>query len=506
MLFRYTVILLTFITLISCNKTDNNSIVLDADKELFSFQFDQNTNEGFLSETISGVVEENTIRVIIPEIIDTKNLVATFEFVGQSVYVGDELQESEVTANDFSKPIVYEVHAEDGSVAAYNIKLTFLPDVKSEVPHLYIQTDDNIPVTSKDDYIGATIQIDGKGVYDDFEGTTEIRGRGNDSWNFPKKPYRIKLDSKAALLGMLPEKSWILRSNYRAESLMLDAVGFRMAALLDMPYTHNAVPVDVTVNGEFMGSYMFTEQKQVKSNRINVVDDGLYLVLDTYMNKPPGIFYSDSFELPVMSRYPKLENYPVTEVAGELAKIKAEFHAMEAPIADDSFPDNDYLDYLDIEELVNYMIVYNLSLNREINHPKSTYMHKHKEGKFKMGPVWDFDWGFGYNPNSNTHFNNPQQALLEGGNSMKGDVFFSRLMQDPAVQSLYKQRWQMFKAEKYPELISYILDYSETISGSYDLDYALWGEGVGSAEEAAQQLIQWLDQRVQYIDSNVANF
>lgn len=504
MFFRFSILILFSVFFISCNQYDNGPIHLDDEKELISFQFEQEFNSS-LSETVVGVIHGSTIRLTIPDVIDTKSLIATFEYEGEAIYVNDELQESGITQNDFSKPIIYEVHAENGSVKTYDIKVILLPDVQSKVPHIYINTDENAPIDSKEEYVWADIEIEGKGVYDDFQGRTKIRGRGNDSWNQPKKPYKLKLDAKASLLGLLPEKKWILRSNYRAESLMLDAVAFRMASLLDMPYTQHAIPVDITINGEYVGSYIFTEQKEAKENRINVVDGGLYLNLDVYMHKPPGLFYSDYFDLPVMIRYPKLDEVSPTELASELSRIKSDFHIMEEPIADNSFPDNNYLDNIDIDEFVNYMIVYNLSLNQEINHPKSTYMHKHKDGKYKMGPVWDFDWAFGYNSQTNTHFNNPNQSLLLGGD-MIGDVFFSRIMEDPVVQTRYKERWEEFKNEKYAELITYIMDYAETISESYDLDYAVWGQGVGSADLAAQQLIDWLDQRVQYMDAYVADF
>jgi len=46
------------------------------------------------------------------------------------------------------------------------------------------------------------IVIDGKGQYKNYEGETNIRGRGNDSWGQPKKPYRLKLVEKAPLFGL----------------------------------------------------------------------------------------------------------------------------------------------------------------------------------------------------------------------------------------------------------------------------------------------------------------
>lgn len=502
MISRFLFLIVNVIFIISCNTNDNDTIRND-DKELLSFQIEADINSKYISETIIGSVKDNTIRLVVPEVIDKTKLIATFEFVGKSVYVNDVEQKSRSSSNDLSKPVFYEVYAEDESVEVYDIQVVTLPSVQSNVPHLYIETDNRQPIDSKENYIHANLTIEGKGVYDDYQGRTKIRGRGNDSWNQPKKPYKLKLDDKVSLLGLLPEKKWILRSNYRGESLMLDAIGFRIAALLGMPYTNHAIPVDVTVNGQYQGSYMFTEQKEAKPNRINVVDGGKYLDLDSYMNKPPGQFYSDYYELPVMVRYPSFKELSPSDAQRELELIKADFHNMEKTIADESFPNNNFLDYFEALDFVNYMIVYHLTLNREINHPKSTYMHKHKGGKYKMGPVWDFDWGFGYNSQLDTHFNTPEQNLFVDSD-MPGKVFFTRLLEDATIQNLYRKQWQDFKENSYPELIDYIESYANTIQESYALDYAIWEQGVGSSEEAAQQIINWLNVRVQYMDVYVS--
>lgn len=498
-------LLVPMITLFSCQKDHTESFPSDQN-EFISFNFEEGLNEGKIAEDVEGQIFAKEIVLSVPEVVKTSKLIASFEYEGAGVYVNGEKQESGVTENDFSQPITYEVHAADETVKTYKIKVSLLPDVKSEVPHIYIQTDEEAPVDSKEEYVQADIQINGKGAYEDFEGRTKIRGRGHDSWNMPKKPYKLKLEDKSELLGLLPGKKWILIANYRAESLMLDAVGFRMAGLLDMPYTQHAVPVDVTLNGEYIGSYTFTEQKEAKKNRINVGDEGLYLNMDTYMHKPPGQFYSEFYELPVMIRYPKLDDLGFSELETKLEEIKNDFELLEEKVAAPDFPENDYLDYIDAEELVNYLIVYNLSLNQEINHPKSTFIHKHKNGKYKMGPVWDFDWAFGYDSNLNKHFVKIDNELLINSMSSPGTNFFSRLLEDPEVQMLYKERWGWFKANKFPLLLEYIEDYAEAIEGSYLLDYDKWGEGVGDAETAANQLIDWLYQRSAYMDEYVSGF
>src|SRR5690625_7575641 len=103
---------------------------------------------------------------------------------------------------------------------------------------------------------------------------------------------------------------------------MLDAVAFRIAGLLGMPFTNHAIPVDVTINNEYMGSYTFTEQKEVKPNRINVGDGGMYLNLDVYMHKPPGLFYSDYYDLQVMVHYLNFKTFYTIDVKRKLDYYK----------------------------------------------------------------------------------------------------------------------------------------------------------------------------------------
>lgn len=42
----------------------------------------------------------------------------------------------------------------------------------------------------------------------------EIKGRGNMSWSYSKKPYKIKLNSKVDMFGMGKNKHWVLLANF----------------------------------------------------------------------------------------------------------------------------------------------------------------------------------------------------------------------------------------------------------------------------------------------------
>ena len=47
---------------------------------------------------------------------------------------------------------------------------------------------------------------------------------------------------------------------------------------------------------------------------------------------------------------------------------------------------------LDINSVIDYFLVQELTFNNEYKHPKSVYMYINGDGKLTAGPVWDFDW------------------------------------------------------------------------------------------------------------------
>jgi hypothetical protein len=460
-----------------------------------SFSFNEESNS-ILDKDYQIEINENELTGKIKS--NNKILIPTFETEAITVSVNGEIQESGKTEVDFTNPVVYTLTSEYGSQKEYIVELIWT----TGLPHLFIVTEGNAPINSKENYVKATLKLDGAGIYEDYEGTTGIRGRGNSTWSLPKKPYRLKLDSKAPLLGLSAEKDWILLANYLDETLMLNAVASKTAKLLEMPYTNTMIPVDVTINGEYIGNYMFTEHKEVETNRIDVTNDGVLLELDTYYDEP-WKFRSDNYNLPVMIAYPELEDYPIEDAEIERDKIKADFQLLEDAVFDNSFPNNNYLDYIDKDALVNYLLVYNLTQNQEINHPKSTYIHKQKEGKYMMGPIWDFDWAFDFNGND-THFGSYSNPLfIDNG---IGSQFFSRFLEDPVVQEAYRQKWASFKTSKLPELLTYIDNYADLIELSHELNYEKWQRGSGNFRNEVQNLRTWVENRASYIDDYVNSF
>jgi hypothetical protein len=116
--------------------------------------------------------------------------------------------------------------------ASANLSLTisgtntdFVP-TSTDLPVLQITTAGGAAIAATDTYVTGTVSITpGTANTQDvaYSGTMEIKGHGHSTWAMPKKPYKIKLDSKSALLGMPAQKNWVLLANYDDKSLLRNA-------------------------------------------------------------------------------------------------------------------------------------------------------------------------------------------------------------------------------------------------------------------------------------------
>lgn len=101
-------------------------------------------------------------------------------------------------------------------------------------------------------------------------------------------------------------KNYVLLANHLDPTLMLNSVAFKIGRLLELPFTNHAIPVDVVLNGIYKGSYLLTEQIEVKENRVDLDENNSVMwELDSYWDDEPK-FKSTAFNLPVMVKDPDL--------------------------------------------------------------------------------------------------------------------------------------------------------------------------------------------------------
>ncbi|MBN1188081.1 MAG: CotH kinase family protein [Bacteroidales bacterium] len=407
--------------------------------------------------------------------------------------------------DEVSKPLP-EIIEEDTS--------TFVGPGVYQVFEIDIQVENNAPVVSKDkaDYLNCSINIDGKGVYDDYQGTARIRGRGNSTWFwYDKKPYRIKLDEKSEILGLKSDKDWVLLANYRDPTDLMNTFGFEVAQFLGLPYTNNTRYIEVTLNGDYIGLYQLTEQVEQGTNRVNVdKDEGLLICLDLDDGPSlnPGVgdnFWSEVFKMPVCVKYP--EDPTVVQISA----IKADFAKLEKAINDHNYYAVDAL--IDIQTFIDYLILQELVYNVEIDAPRSTFLYKDKAGKYVMGPVWDFDAGFDFDWGTmytGHNFFNAQELVLgtdpanhKGGYRIPD--FFTQMFRNRQFIEEYKSRWNGVRDTIFEQVWMSMECYADALQDALARDFERWPIDRNYTTET-ERMKNWLSNRVSYLNTVINNY
>ena len=390
-------------------------------------------------------------------LITSPKLALSFTTDAAQVLVGNVRQVSGETINDFSSPVTYSFVSEVGEVQKYTIQVRH-----SGLPIVVISTAGAAEIPPKtEDWLSDSYMT----IYDtdcsiDFSGTIGIRGRGNSTWKYPKKPYAIKLDSKAEILGMPKHKRWVLLANWLDRTLLRNHVSFRIAMQTGLEWTPRGEFVEVILNGNHIGNYYLCEQIKVDKNRVNIaeleesdIDGGYLMELDTYYDELYK-FKSAVKSFPYMFKDPDEVN------DSQFAFMKDFVNNLENALYDDDrFRAREYEQYLDIDSFIDWWITHELTGNTETKHPKSTYMHKDKGGKLKAGPVWDFDW---------KTFRPDNQEWVT-----KEHLYYPILFTDPIFVARVKERWSM-----HEELLSKIPEFIEAessrIRNSEGMNHEMW--------------------------------
>lgn len=186
------------------------------------------------------------------------------------------------TESDLEKFI--KVTAKSGT-KSYTAKIYF-----SELPVVYIDTENKKEVKDTETYINATCHIQGNSLYEGvvdgnvaswntvslYSGDIEIKGRGNASWTLGeregKKPYKIKLDTKTDLFGMGKSKHWVLLADWNDKTVTRNIITNEFSKALGMDFSMELTNVILVFNGEYQGLYEMGEQVRIEDTRVDIFD------------------------------------------------------------------------------------------------------------------------------------------------------------------------------------------------------------------------------------------
>ena len=99
-----------------------------------------------------------------------------------------------------------------------------------------------------------------------------IKGRGNQTWHYAKRPYNFKLSQRASLLGMAEAKEWCLLDDYTDPTALRNKLCYSLANGMPFVWSPSCEYVDLWLNGEYAGLYLLTEKINVSKNRLDLYD------------------------------------------------------------------------------------------------------------------------------------------------------------------------------------------------------------------------------------------
>lgn len=343
------------------------------------------------------------------------------------------------------------------------------------LPVFYIEIENGAEVTSKEDYLRATVRVDASNAAGGFPSLdlteVNIRGRGHFSWQFDKTPYKLKFDSKVSVMGMAAAKDWVLLANYVDRSLIQNYVALEMGKVMsNIPYHSSQYPVDVFVNGTYRGVYTFGEQLEVKKVRINLEES--YTEPDTdYLLEIGGsdegdVLGRDVFHSYVL-KYVKIKHPESDKMSKEQIDYLIDY-VNKADLAVMNL--SNYEDYIDIDSLIDWVIIHELTYNLDCCFRRSCYLIKEKGGKLKMGPIWDFDLGFG----NYRRYTKDNWATVGSEGGYVWISWMNYLMKDDAFMKKFTDRWNEVKTPLLTTAITSIETMYEIIKPSADVNFEVW--------------------------------
>jgi len=382
-----------------------------------------------------------------------------------------------------------------------------------------------------------------------YEGAIGIEIRGASSQSFPKKSYGFETrdenneDLDVALLEFPEEEDWILHGPYSDKSLMRNMLIYDLSRDIDM-YASRTKLVELTINNSFQGVYVFMEKLKRDSNRIDInklkedensgedLTGGYILKIDKVAGTNLGDGYNplNSFTSTIAppsatsnQKIRFLYEYPDAEdiTPEQRTYISTYVSDFENVLASANFADpvSGYQAYIDTNSFIDFFLLNELSNNVD-GYRLSTFMHKDKSGKLKMGPIWDFNLAFGnadYCSGGETNVWAYKFNERCSNDFWQIPFWWQRLLEDPAFVSALKSRWSTLRGSTFSDgnIQSKLDGYIDVMikAGAIDTNFMKWpilgtyvwpNNFIGASYfEEKNYMKDWLTDRLTWLDSNI---
>jgi len=348
----------------------------------------------------------------------------------------------------------------------------------SDVPHIYIYTKNEARITSKKNWIEATLYyVDEQDQLTEYT-DLDIRARGNSTYsdgNAYKMPFRVRFDDAVQLLGpdRASARNWTLMANAYDKSMMRNALTAELSNFVGLPFAPGAKFVDVSMNGYYIGTYQISDHMEVGEGRVELPegsgdDMSYFLECDGYADHV--VITTGTKGVSVRIHYPKdgLTNSQKTYV-------KEFMDDFEARLFGNSFkyPSYGYRCMVDSTTLADWYIATEVTGNPDCFWSQYFYK-KAGDSKLYFGPMWDYD--IAYN-NDNRLDDTTQKMVVDFAYELDHNgSWMVRMWQDPWFQQLVSRRYQeLVEAGLQEYLIGKIDSLAAVLDSTQQLNYRKYG-------------------------------
>lgn len=320
-----------------------------------------------------------------------------------------------------------------------------------------------------------------------------IRGRGNSTWVYEKRPYLLNFTQAADLLGMGTANKWVLLANATDESNLRNKLIYDLAAQTGMYWTPQCEYVDVYLNGEYAGLYLLAERVEVGENRLDI-------------GANPESFLC---KLDLITRLATLEN-PIVTASGRAVEITdpsdisgahTDAIAAKVQMMEDAILGKQIEDVLDLDSWVIRLLIDEIAENLDGDRASSYFYYT--DGKFYAGPIWDYDhiWGTrdtNLNPEAllaTSRLKAPDKPTPYNNALYENPVFYARMVEiyETTLLPLFREL-----ADGGIEALSEEISAANTINGiRWRHMYDYWKR----PKMTAADLTEFLNRRLAFLDS-----
>lgn len=396
-----------------------------------------------------------------------------------------------------------------------NLVVTAIFDYdKLEMPIITIDTETGKDVKSKTEYIQADFSIIGAPdkMYE-FSETIQIRGRGNNTWGYEKKSYKMKFPKKVNLfgLGTGADKVWVLLANVCDQSLQRNHVALDLArSFSGVAFSPASMSVDVYLNGEYRGVYLLAEEIRDSKARVVIdtkgfeteTDIGYLVELSSYSDKDK--FYLNNRQYMIHS-----------DLSSDSSVKKAQMQFISDYMAEcyealKRGNRSEIEKLMDIDSMVDTYITEEIVKNLDTGWD-SYYLYKEKGGKLFLGPLWDFDLSLGNANEGEETYYGIFTAVRKGSGG--GNPWYYRPMEIEWFRKLVVERWDEVKESIIDKIPQSILDEGSSKYKAYARNFVRWQifgttqnreteaiRNLRTYKEHYEYLAEWVRQRIEWLD------